>query len=141
MSTKTAALIVATAFLLGGCSRAGAELGAGARDLDACEAWALFDSFEEPDPGDRVELLRWARGGIRAMDRVDLRREVDDEPVPSAIRRRLAQMESSLREFRDSLEGADDPDEVDQAVSDFSVGSFNTSARAVSEFEAARCSS
>lgn len=142
MSRRSAArFFVAVALLGGGCSRAGAELGAGARDLDVCAAWVLFDSFDEPPPNDRTELLRWTRGGIRVIDRIDFRREVDDEPVPSSIKRRLGRMESSLRELRDELEAADNSVEVDQAVADFSVGSFNTSARAVSDFEAAKCSS
>lgn len=134
------ALGLTMALALSGCTRAGAELGAGSRDLNVCGAWALFDSFDEPDPGDREELLRWTRGGIRVLDRIDYRQEVDDEPVPSAIRRRLRQVESALGEFRDAVEDAGNAEELDQAVADFSVGSFNGSSHAITEFEAARCS-
>jgi hypothetical protein len=141
VSVRTGVVLGLTiALALGGCTRAGAELGAGSRDLNVCGAWALFDSFDEPDPADREDLLRWTRGGIRVLDRIDYRQEVDDEPVPSAVRRRLRQVESALVEFRDAVEDAGDADELEQAVADFSVGSFNDSSRGVTEFEAARCS-
>lgn len=131
-------LLAVTAVLLtSACSRSGERLGAGS-DVDLCDGWELIDRLDEPDLADRGATLRWAEGVQRIVERIDLRMEVDDEPVPAAVIRNLSDVEQAVDAFVTELR-RDDEDAVRRAFTDFANGDFDGSSDRLTDFARSTC--
>lgn len=137
MTRLTCALMLVL-LLTTGCNRAGERLGAG-QDVDFCRGWLELDMLDEPDTGDRDETLRWAQGVLRILDRIDTRREVDDDPVPRSVEELLTETEQPIERFVDDLEAADDGDGVATAVRVLADSGFDEAADQLTNFKEAKC--
>lgn len=124
--------------VLSGCARAGDKLGQG-DDVGFCPGWNLLMGLEEPPLDERDEVLRWAEGAGRILERIDVRIEVDDDPLPGSIKDDLEVVEDSVADFVEDLRGADTVDAVRQAQRDFADGAWNTTTASLSQFEEAKC--
>ena len=144
MKTRPAALtaMVALALLVGlaagGCARAGDKLGAG-DDVGFCSGWAEVIALDEPPLDDRAKVLRWAEGVRRIIDRIDLREEVDDEPVPRAIRMGLGAADETMERFVADVRDASSVDELRAAQRALGDSAWDDLAAGLSQFEDTRC--
>lgn len=135
---RAVAVVVVALAVGGACGRGGARLGAG-EDVDVC-GWTEIDAFDEPaldEPGDVEE---WATGVLRVIDRIDLDEEVDDEPVPGAVGRRLAEVERTVRTYRDAVDDASgDAAAVRRATADFARSGYGRASTAVTDWVGENC--
>lgn len=131
-------LVVAVVAVTGGCGRGSERLGAG-EDIDVC-GWREVDGFDEPALGEPRDLEAWAAGVLRVIERIDLDQEVDDEPVPEAVGRRLAEVERAVTVYRDAVDDAGgDRDEILAATAAFARSGYGRASTAVTEWVDDNC--
>lgn len=132
---RLVALALIVLVVLPGCSRTGDRLGVGS-DVDLCAGWGLIDGLDEPDPRDRAATLRWAEGVGRIVDRIDLRREIDDEPVPPGVEPVLEVAGEAIETFVSDLR---DDETVAAAFRRLTTSDFDEVADLLTDFTSARC--
>lgn len=125
---RSGVLVLVAAMAVVGTSACGRSerLGAG-EDVGFCIGWQEWEALEEPQPTDKDESLRWAEGGLRIVDRIDLRVDIDDEEPPPVVGRSLKTVEAELEEYRDALKDADgdDVDALRRAAARLGAGTFD----------------
>lgn len=124
--------------LLAGCARAGEKLGQG-EDVGFCQAWAELQRLDEPALDDRDDVLRWAEGVERILDRVDVRVDVDDERLPTDVRRGVERAQSAIAAFVVDVRAAGTTDAVREAQRDFADGEWDSTMAALAGFEERKC--
>ena len=137
-STALGALAMAAVLLMGGCARAGDKLGAG-EDVDFCAGWAEVLNLDEPPLDDQTKVLRWAEGVRRIIERIDLRDEVDDEPVPRAVELGLEAADETMERFVDDVREATSADDVRAAQRKLADSAWDEATAGLSQFEDTKC--
>ena len=132
------AVLVATVLSTAACGGRQVRLGAG-EDVGFCIGWAEWDALEEPQLADRGEALRWAEGGLRIIDRIDLRVEIADRRPPASIGPQLERIERELDRYRDAVRSASTPEARIRAAAELASGTFDRDADALTAVERTRC--
>lgn len=141
---ELAAVVTTLAFLAAGCAGRSEAAGSG-EDVDACAAYPIYESLEEPSPSDPDEMRAYARAVRRVMDRVDdVKVPVEDEDdlvVPKRILAAYETIDRSMQAILDDLNGAgDDPERVAGIANALAENApFIAADRLVGDFYAEEC--
>lgn len=133
-----AVILLATVLASAACGGREERLGSG-EDVGFCVGWAEWDRLDEPQLADRGEAVRWAEGGLRIIDRIDLRVEIADRKPPASIGRQLERVEHELDRYRDAVRSASTPEARIRAAAELASGTFDRDADALTAVERTRC--
>ena len=104
-----AAMAMVVAFAAGACGGRRDASGAG-DDVNACAAYPIYESLEEPSPSDPDEVRAYAAAVRRVMDRVDDVKvpvpDDDDLVVPKRIFAAYRTIDRSMKGVLDDLDDA-----------------------------------
>ena len=78
----------------------------GGLDVGLCDAQAELDALPEPRPTVRAEVVRYADGVLRVVDRVDLRLDAGGKVDRREAQRELEVLRTAMRRYRAEVRAA-----------------------------------
>jgi len=144
------AFLVLVAVAGAACSSRSSNIGAG-DDVDLCTAVRYLNRFTEPRPESKSEVLDYATGFVRVIDRVDKRRELaareeltSQGREPKASPKALADIEVikvSMEQLRDTVKAIpDDGDAVRAATNKLAANTrYAAAERRITAYYSATC--